>query len=637
MAEMPRRPRNHALETKSRRLFEAAIPDDWVVTEAGTDYGVDLRVEIFEDGSATGLQFNVQLKATDGDTGDRWPIKRQTLNYWEALPSPTLLAIAHAPTETVRYLWLHLYAIPSASTRSVVIKTTVSLTVGNSAELATEVRAFKLARELWKHVPLPVKIAGDRLNGMNATPIKREIRRLLRKIPSLTIATDSETGLPFASVQFLGDRVEVAISGTLPRPLSWGGIDADAQRLNVASDILAAIGVAAGSLGAADLGAAMFRLAAPESWMIAETVSLPDIIRLLAQTGNTESILILVRRTAAVENHPSAEKVLGAVLLALRSEDHKEIIAKVGWTLRDSARKWEQPARSLYNAAGLLASADPLEAIKLYDASAAADHAYLQRGYWWWEKGRAYWKAQDATNAEICYRKAVSLDEKRAEGPLADVLLRTGRFTEAKTVTDSADFLQRPDQAQWRLTTLMLDYVVDDLKIADQNPLAWETTSFQPGSDPEPDLDLYARAVSSLHRNAMDCWAYGAVSTATEPSFRMKASISAAICSLEIPMLWVRVIEAAMEDGALDQNQKLMILQDALFCAWAYSNDEFKEAIEDDPFIPDQLKQSIIRAFDDIRPGAPVPEIRVWNDETGEQIFNSADEQAVYEEPKNSV
>ena len=88
---------------------------------------------------------------------------------------------------------------------------------------------------------------------------------------------------------------------------------------------------------------------------------------------------------------------------------------------------------------------------------------------------------------------------------------------------------------------------------------------------------------------------------------------------------------------ALDQNQKLMILQDALFCAWAYSNDEFKEAIEDDPFIPDQLKQSIIRAFDDIRPGAPVPEIRVWNDETGEQIFNSADEQAVYEEPKNSV
>lgn len=82
MAEMPRRPRNHALETKSRRLFEAAIPDDWVVTEAGTDYGVDLRVEIFEDGSATGLQFNVQLKATDGDTGDRWPIKRQTLNYW---------------------------------------------------------------------------------------------------------------------------------------------------------------------------------------------------------------------------------------------------------------------------------------------------------------------------------------------------------------------------------------------------------------------------------------------------------------------------------------------------------------------------------------------------------------------------
>ncbi|GAA2022841.1 hypothetical protein GCM10009779_03390 [Polymorphospora rubra] len=54
MTGMPQRPRSHELETESRRAFEALLPSSWVVRRVEDDYGIDLEVEIFEEGSATG-------------------------------------------------------------------------------------------------------------------------------------------------------------------------------------------------------------------------------------------------------------------------------------------------------------------------------------------------------------------------------------------------------------------------------------------------------------------------------------------------------------------------------------------------------------------------------------------------------
>lgn len=621
MADMPKRPRSHALETKSKRLFEASMPEDWVVTDSGPDYGIDLRVEVFQDGTTTGLQFNVQLKATDGNVRNRWSIRRETLNYWETLASPTLLVIAHGPTETLKYQWVHLSAVSAGDTKSVSIKADHSFVPDTPAKLADEVHAFYLAKELWRHLPIPVVLQGNQLNGMDATPIKRELRRLLRTLPSLVLVTDSHAPAPFASIAFQGDRVDVAISGTLPRPLSWGNIDMQEHRSQIAADIVAAIGVAAGYLGAADLGAAMFRVAAPLSEMLTETQSLPDIIRLLAQTHNTESILTIVRRTTCVEGHPSADTVLAAVLLALQNKDHAEIVAAIGWALRDAARSWIAPARSLYNAAGLLAPTAPLEALKLYDACTAADESYTYRGYWWWEKGRAHWGARDSVNAEACYRKAVTLNEGRAIGPLADVLLRTGRFAEAARVLDAADLSDESAGAQWRLTLLTVHYIVDDLSIAYQDPSKWPSTSFEP----RPDSDMYDRATQALQQNAIDGWAHAGVATTEEAPSKTLAAISAAICMLDSPLFWLQVVECAMTDSALTLPRRIAISRDALYCAWVYNNDQFKEEVEDYPLLPDELKKSVLTAFDAIRPGAPVPEIRVWDEAVGEQIHQSGD------------
>ena len=90
----PQRPREHVLETLSRRAFERLVPATWVVRAVDEDYGVDREVEIFEEGHATGLTFKVQLKGSDrtAAAGASRRVKTDTLGYWKSLDVPVLIA-----------------------------------------------------------------------------------------------------------------------------------------------------------------------------------------------------------------------------------------------------------------------------------------------------------------------------------------------------------------------------------------------------------------------------------------------------------------------------------------------------------------------------------------------------------------
>ena len=71
-AVYPQRPEAHQLEEASRRFFVQCLPANWAPERPANDYGIDLRVDIFEGNAATGLELLVQLKASeqavDGDT-----------------------------------------------------------------------------------------------------------------------------------------------------------------------------------------------------------------------------------------------------------------------------------------------------------------------------------------------------------------------------------------------------------------------------------------------------------------------------------------------------------------------------------------------------------------------------------------
>ena len=102
-AVYPQRPEEHQLEEASRRYFAQCLPGNWTSEKPENDYGVDLRVDIFEGNAATGLELLIQLKAsqkaadTDSETVE---LRATTYNMLrDKLQVAMLVKYSHAENE----------------------------------------------------------------------------------------------------------------------------------------------------------------------------------------------------------------------------------------------------------------------------------------------------------------------------------------------------------------------------------------------------------------------------------------------------------------------------------------------------------------------------------------------------------
>jgi hypothetical protein len=111
------RPEAHEVDTLARRQVPRALPASWEHREStGRDYGIDMIVELFESGSATGAFLLFQIKGTqseiDCDVSNlAFDVPVRTLNYSELFIAPILLVSCPVNTEppVFYYLWLQEY------------------------------------------------------------------------------------------------------------------------------------------------------------------------------------------------------------------------------------------------------------------------------------------------------------------------------------------------------------------------------------------------------------------------------------------------------------------------------------------------------------------------------------------------
>lgn len=112
----PNRTDSHQLEELSERYFRQSLPKNWTVEKPANDYGVDLRVDLFEENKATGLELLVQLKASVHPTGtDTESIRLRTATYnhlWNKLQVAILVKYIESEGEAY---WLLFRDIPSPS------------------------------------------------------------------------------------------------------------------------------------------------------------------------------------------------------------------------------------------------------------------------------------------------------------------------------------------------------------------------------------------------------------------------------------------------------------------------------------------------------------------------------------------
>lgn len=105
---MPKRPAQHITESRSRKIFESLLPDEWVFHSLSPDYGLDYIVEIFRNGQTTGQTFFVQLKGTIKPVRDdtaRITFDVEHLKYYESHNNPVLIVVCSIPTRKCWAVW----------------------------------------------------------------------------------------------------------------------------------------------------------------------------------------------------------------------------------------------------------------------------------------------------------------------------------------------------------------------------------------------------------------------------------------------------------------------------------------------------------------------------------------------------
>ena len=109
----PQRDDTHQLEELSERFFVGSPPGNWRAEKPKGDYGVDLKVDIFENNNATAMELLVQLKssrAASESNSERIILKTATYNYlWDKVQVVLLVKFVEAEGEAY---WLLLSDVP---------------------------------------------------------------------------------------------------------------------------------------------------------------------------------------------------------------------------------------------------------------------------------------------------------------------------------------------------------------------------------------------------------------------------------------------------------------------------------------------------------------------------------------------
>lgn len=106
--DLPERTSNHVMEEKAETAFQKCLTESgfFILQRADRkDYGTDCQIEVVENGRATNIRINVQLKGTEralnADGSLSIEISRTNLNYL-LMHSHSFYAAYHVPTATLR-------------------------------------------------------------------------------------------------------------------------------------------------------------------------------------------------------------------------------------------------------------------------------------------------------------------------------------------------------------------------------------------------------------------------------------------------------------------------------------------------------------------------------------------------------
>jgi hypothetical protein len=291
---MPKRVRQHQLEDVSRSKFSLAIPRHWVCRDKNKDYGIDVEIEIFDNnGSATGLVFWVQLKATESNDASvikNINLRIESIQYYKSLEIPVLIVRYSEKLNRFYYRWAHeidlFYAKKNA--KSIRISFCKEDTWNKNSHIKIEEYLDKIRAIKKGGINLPISVYIDakdkNVNGIPKGVFISSCRIAFREYPEFAVLQNVSAGtLLIATLS--GDELKInlsSISGCTFHSIKNRKDEGLAE--GIVADILIGAAIALTHIGQSEVAAGIVLDKRLKSRFIEKRDVLQDLIPYLVRT-----------------------------------------------------------------------------------------------------------------------------------------------------------------------------------------------------------------------------------------------------------------------------------------------------------------------------------------------------------------
>jgi tetratricopeptide (TPR) repeat protein len=484
---MAKRPRQHEIEEESVRAFLSALPSAWVPRRQDPDYGIDLTVEIFKDGSSTGLIFNVQLKGSDQPDLEKalrsLRLERDKVEYYASQSLPVMVVRYHAPTERLFFRWFHSYDPHVEAGAQARDQEPASIpfrfraddewTEESADQVVAGLRGFLRFRQAEHQLPLPLIVSPS--EDVDAQLVAVELRRVLGDSQGIVSVEHRQPSQLDARVEIAAEQVRVSLADVASTTIH---IDPEQKVPNwLAPNVALGFAVALTVVGQTNLGAQIATMIGEKGDLWIDPWCCMTLAGAFYRSRRLREALDVSDRLDQTDDAGAsvAAYMLLSVLQA-HGADLSDADRKIAFEMQENRfqRRLERADRGgaaaeAYNMAMLKKRTnDKTAAKKWFDRAAELDPSYLDRGYFNSDLAGVLFLIGDEKEAAAHYLRAVDLGitDPHVKALAADSLLFAGRYDEALAMfkqylaqVDGGD----SEDAEWRLKTMLLPTLVSNV------------------------------------------------------------------------------------------------------------------------------------------------------------------------------
>ncbi|MCG9745650.1 DUF4365 domain-containing protein [Shewanella sp. Isolate8] len=545
--KLPKRHRNHQLETESVRELQSKLPSTWVYRTPTDDYGIDGEVEIFDDeGVATGKKFLLQLKATDeGDLKKalklRLPIEKA--NYFDSLNSPVLIVRYLAINKKIYTRWFHSFDPywESVTENSLAFNFAETNSWCEGRENSIEAELIEYLSLTSNKYPFPISLpmffTPDFPLANEAAKLAVQIITASKKydeLIDLKLSTIPES-FPPSYIIFDSEKLHVVLANRTGSCLHFKDGLSEKLRKNIISDIFVAIGLG--------LFFKSYRVEAGRflsdniktSTLKHDIKVVSAVIAGLIQARQHEQALELTKDLFCEEEGiNAAQAALASIIRCFGSNNTSdksllsESLSQISNSLQERGIN-EIAAVVEYNHANMLRSNnDKLkDAIKHYNNAAKLLQEYKERSYWLSEVAGCLFLLKRYRHASKFYKASIDAEfSLRVLGLYADSLMYSRCFK--KSLDEFHRYLEVDDNdsfnTEWHLKSTCLHAIVETLNVEEQPAYHGECDIDALIKGTEDSFIMYLKEKDAL---CGEVWFHLAISLSNEERFE-----NAVICFL---------------------------------------------------------------------------------------------------------